>query len=213
MSEENKGVVDEEFGMNPPEVAETDPKPEETSQVAKIYSFEDVKAKLEKEKTDKLTPKTDGLIDKTIEYFEKRCSEDSGLTQDIMQEHKTWAKCYKFCEARAKKKASSGSHGIAIEGEELLEWIEDYYRKDDKAEAEKEAKEAAERKKKAEESRRKRQRRKGQRTAKRKLLLKKINRKRNPSRTRPRNLSPNPKRATRLTVRWICSRCLDKGAG
>jgi len=157
MSEENKVVVDEEFGMNPPEIAETDPKPEETSQVAKIYSFEDVKAKLEKEKTDKLTPKTDGLIDKTIEYFEKRCSEDSGLTQDIMQEHKTWAKCYKFCEARAKKKASSGSHGVAIEGEELLEWIEDYYRKDDKAEAEKEAKEAAERKKKAEESRRKRE--------------------------------------------------------
>ena len=65
-----------------------------------------------------------------------------------MQEHKTWEKCYKFCENKARQQASKGATGAMVEGNCLLEWIEDYYRKDDKAEEEEKARKEKERKEK-----------------------------------------------------------------
>lgn len=174
MNEDNKVVVDEELGMNPPEPSEQEtapkediqheavseepkmeekpdeePKPEET----KTYTYEDVEKKLRK---DSNFMKLKGLPDKVFEYFKKRCSEDSGLAQDIMQEHKTWEKCYKFCEGKARKQAASGATSAMVDGNDLLEWIEDYYRMDDKAEEEEKARKEAERKKKWEEDQKKR---------------------------------------------------------
>lgn len=104
------------------------------------------KEKLEKEmKADK--DKT--FAEPVIEYLLKRCEEDLGLAQDVVQEHKTWEKCFDYIYEQARKQAKGNR--AAVRDDVVYEWAEDYYHKDDKAEEEKKAKEAAERKKKQEE--------------------------------------------------------------
>ncbi len=93
------------------------------------------------------------FADPIIEYLLKRCSEDNGLAQDVMQEHKTWKKCMNYIFDRARKQAKGNR--AAVRDDVVYEWAEDYYHKDDKAEEEKKAKEAAERKKKEDERREK----------------------------------------------------------
>lgn len=106
--------------------------------------------KLEKEMKD---AKDKTFAEPVIGHLLKRCEEDNGLAQDVMQEHKTWEKCYKYIFEQARKQARG--NGAAIRDEVVYEWAEDYYHKDDKAEEEKKAKEAAERKKKEEERKKK----------------------------------------------------------
>lgn len=104
------------------------------------------KEKLEKEmKADK--DKT--FAEPVIGYLLKRCEEDLGLAQDVVQEHKTWEKCFDYIYEQARKQATGNR--AAVRDDVVYEWAEDYYHKDDKAEEEKKAKEAAERKKKQEE--------------------------------------------------------------
>ena len=104
------------------------------------------KEKLEKEmKADK--DKT--FAEPVIGYLLKRCEEDLGLAQDVVQEHKTWKKCFGYIYEQARKQAKGSS--TAVRDDVVYEWAEDYYHKDDKAEEEKKAKEAAERKKKQDE--------------------------------------------------------------
>lgn len=101
--------------------------------------------KLEKEKA---SAKEKDFAEPIIGYLLKRCEEDSGLAEDVLQEHKTWKKCFNYIFEKAKKQAVGNC--AAIRDEVVYEWAEDYYHKDDKAEEEKKAKEAAERRKKAE---------------------------------------------------------------
>ena len=90
---------------------------------------------------------------KVIGYLARRCEEDCGLAEDVMQEHKTWEKCFDYFFNLAMKQSK---HKVAwVDDEVVYEWAEDYYRKDDKAEAEKKAKQEAERKKKEKERRKK----------------------------------------------------------
>lgn len=108
------------------------------------------KEKLEKEmKADK--DKT--FAESVIGYLLKRCEEDLGLAQDVVQEHKTWKKCFDYIYEQARKQAKGNK--AAVRDDVVYEWAEDYYHKDDKAEEEKKAKEAAERKKKEEERKKK----------------------------------------------------------
>ncbi len=81
-----------------------------------------------------------------IGYLMERCKESESLAADICQDHKTWEKCYQYIyeSARTKLKGKVGY----VRDDIVFEWAEDYYRKDDKAEEEKKAKEAAEKKKK-----------------------------------------------------------------
>lgn len=81
-----------------------------------------------------------------IEYLIERCKDSESLAADICQDHKTWEKCYQYIYESARKKLS-GKSG-PVRSDIVFEWAEDYYRKDDKAEEEKKAKEAAEKKKK-----------------------------------------------------------------
>ncbi len=104
------------------------------------------KEKLEKEMG---TAKDRDFAEPVIGYLLKRCGEDSGLAQDVMQEHKTWEKCLDYIYEQARKQATGNR--AAVRDDVVYEWAEDYYHKDDKAEQEKKAKEAAERKKKEEE--------------------------------------------------------------
>lgn len=109
-----------------------------------------VQEKLEKEMKD---AKDTTFAEPVIGHLLKRCGEDNGLAQDVMQEHKTWEKCYKYIFEQARKQARGNS--AAIRDDVVYEWAEDYYHKDDKAEEEKKAKAAAERRKKEEERRKK----------------------------------------------------------
>lgn len=106
------------------------------------------KKKLEKELKK---AKDKSFSDPVIEYLIKRCGEDEGLSQDVMQEHKTWEKCYDYIYSQAQKSAQKGAMSCAVRDDIVYEWAEDYYHKDDKAEEEKKARKAAEAKKKAEE--------------------------------------------------------------
>lgn len=85
-----------------------------------------------------------------IDYLKKRCEEDLAICEDILQEHKTWQKCYDYVYGQAKKELNNTSGPIWHET--VFEWVEDYFHLDDKAIEEQKAKEAAERKKKQEEA-------------------------------------------------------------
>lgn len=91
--------------------------------------------------------KDKSFADPVIEYLLKRCEEDSGLCEDVCQEHKTWEKCYEYIYSQARKQAK-GSR-CAVRDDVVYEWAEDYYHKDDKAEEEKKAKKKEEAEKKA----------------------------------------------------------------
>ncbi len=86
-----------------------------------------------------------------IKYLIRRCAEDTGLSEDVMQEHKTWEKCLAYIYGRAKaqivkdKKPVQGVIGMHVCDETVYEWAEDYYHKDDKAEEEEKARKEAER--------------------------------------------------------------------
>ena len=75
---------------------------------------------------------------KIIDYLITRCRESESLANDICQEHKTWDKCISSIYSRAQK-VINGHYGM-VPDEEVYEWAEDYYHKDDKEE-EKKAKE------------------------------------------------------------------------
>lgn len=100
------------------------------------------KEKLEKEmKADK----DKSFAEPIIGYLLKRCEDDLGLAQDVVQEHKSWKKCFDYIYEQARKQATGNR--AAVRDDVVYEWAEDYYHKDDKAEEEKKAREAAERKK------------------------------------------------------------------
>lgn len=109
---------------------------------------EQAKKKLEKELGK---AKDRSFAKPVIEYLIKRCEEDNGLFEDVIQEHKTWEKCYGYLHSKAQKSAQKGVSCYAVRDDVVFEWAEDYYHKDDKAEEEKKARKAAEAKKKAEE--------------------------------------------------------------
>ena len=100
----------------------------------------EAKEKLEKELQEE---KDKTFAEPVIGYLIKRCEEDEGLAQDVVQEHKTWKKCFDYIFKQAKKQAKGG-RGIAIRDDMVYEWAEDYYHKDDKAEEEKKAKQVTE---------------------------------------------------------------------
>lgn len=157
----------EEVKIEEPKPEETkiaEPEPEETeTEISKGYSVEDARKKLEEEKKQADNPE---FAEPVIDYLLKRIEESAVLVQDIMQEHKTWKKCFDYIFNQAKKKAKNNR--AAVRDDVVYEWAEDYYHKDDKAEEEKKAKEAKERQKRIEESKKKAAEREKERKAKNK---------------------------------------------
>ena len=85
--------------------------------------------KLEAEKK-KATQKN--FADPVITYLMKRCEEDQGLAEDVMQEGKTWNKCFSYIVEQARKQSNGRS--AAVEDQVVYEWAEDYYHKYEKPE-------------------------------------------------------------------------------
>lgn len=93
------------------------------------------KEKLEAEKK-KATQKN--FADPIIAYLLKRCEEDQGLAEDVMQEGKTWNKCFNYIVEQARKQSNGRS--TAVEDRVVYEWAEDYYHKHEKPETAKKEK-------------------------------------------------------------------------
>lgn len=93
------------------------------------------KEKLEAEKK-KATQKN--FADPIITYLLKRCEEDQGLAKDVMQEGKTWNKCFNYIVEQARKQSNGRS--TAVEDRVVYEWAEDYYHKYEKPETAKKEK-------------------------------------------------------------------------
>ncbi|MBN2946815.1 MAG: PcfK-like family protein [Blautia sp.] len=93
------------------------------------------KEKLESEKK-KATQKN--FADPIITYLIKRCEEDQGLAEDVMQEGKTWSKCFNYIVEQARKQSNGRS--TAVEDRVVYEWAEDYYHKYEKLETAKKEK-------------------------------------------------------------------------
>lgn len=108
-------------------------------------AYEKAKAKLENEIKK---AKAKDFAEPILGHLIRRISQDEGLAGDILQEHKTWSKCYKYIYEEAKKIKKGNC--VAVRDDVVYEWAEDYYRKDDKEEEEKKAQKEAERKKKEE---------------------------------------------------------------
>lgn len=138
--------------VEPPKVAEGDRAgnralDEGAEPEAKTSAKQAAKEKLEKELEG---DKDKSFAEPVIGYLIGRCAEDEGLSQDVVQEHKTWKKCIDYIYEKARKQ-SVGNNKAAIRDDVVYEWAEDYYHKDDKAEeaekARKEARAKAKRKK------------------------------------------------------------------
>ena len=140
-----KKDADKEAGETQEEKSEAKPErdvPADDIEVPDPVSVKQMaKKKLEKEmKADK--DKT--FAEPVIGYLLKRCEDDLGLAQDVVQEHKTWKKCFDYIYSQARKQIKENC--AAVRDDVVYEWAEDYYHRDDKAEEEKKAKKEAERK-------------------------------------------------------------------
>ena len=132
-----------------------DPTPEEV-ETAKKANAGDIQAKAKQKLEDEVKEAKDKeFADPIISHLIKRCEEDPGLAEDIIQEHKTCIICFTYIRSQAKKQAKGNC--AVIRADLVYEWAEDYFRLDDKALEEKKEKERKEReaKNKAEAAKRK----------------------------------------------------------
>ncbi len=79
-----------------------------------------------------------------MEHMFNRFEEDRGFCEDFLQGHKTFQKCIKYMIEKARKSVPKSEMQAMVEGSVYLEWMEDYFRKDDKVEEAKRAKKEAE---------------------------------------------------------------------
>ena len=106
---------------------------EEEVKAAEAENAKSVKQKArEKLEAEKKKATQKSFADPVIAYLIKRCEEDQGLAEDVMQEGKTWKKCFDYIVEQARKQSNGRS--TAVEDHVVYEWAEDYYHKEDKPE-------------------------------------------------------------------------------
>lgn len=112
---------------------------EEEIRAAEIENAKPVKQKAkEKLEAEKKKATQKNFADPIIAYLLKRCEEDRGLAEDVMQEGKTWNKCFNYIVEQARKQ--SNGRNTAVEDRVVYEWAEDYYHKYEKPETAKKEK-------------------------------------------------------------------------
>lgn len=106
---------------------------EEEIRAAEIENAKPVKQKAkEKLEAEKKKATQKNFADPIIAYLLKRCEEDQGLDEDVMQEGKTWSKCFNYIIEQARKQSNGRS--AYVEDSVVYEWAEDYYHKYEKPE-------------------------------------------------------------------------------
>lgn len=112
---------------------------EEEIRAAEIENAKPVKQKAkEKLEAEKKKATQKNFAEPIIAYLLKRCEEDQGLAEDVMQEGKTWNKCFNYIVEQARKQSNGRS--TAVEDRVVYEWAEDYYHKYEKPETAKKEK-------------------------------------------------------------------------
>lgn len=120
------------------EAQEGDESKEEV-EAAEVENAKPVKQKArEKLEAEKKKATQKNFADPVITYLMKRCEEDQGLAEDVMQEGKTWNKCFSYIVEQARKQSNGRS--AAVEDQVVYEWAEDYYHKYEKPETAKKEK-------------------------------------------------------------------------
>ena len=105
----------------------------EEVEVAEAENAKPVKQKArEKLEAEKKKATQKNFAEPVITYLLKRCEEDQGLAEDVMQEGKTWNKCFSYIVEQARKQSNGRS--AAVEDQVVYEWAEDYYHKYEKPE-------------------------------------------------------------------------------
>lgn len=108
-------------------------KSKEEIEAAEAENAKPVKQKArEKLEAEKKKATQKNFADPVITYLMKRCEEDQGLAEDVMQEGKTWNKCFSYIVEQARKQSNGSS--AAVEDQVVYEWAEDYYHKYEKPE-------------------------------------------------------------------------------
>ena len=111
---------------------------EEEIKAAEVENAKSVKQKAkEKLEAEKKKATQKNFADPIITYLLKRCEEDQGLAEDVMQDGKTWNKCFDYIVNQARKQSNGKS--TAVEDRVVYEWAEDYYHKEEKPEPDKRA--------------------------------------------------------------------------
>jgi len=121
----------------------------------KIYTFgaDKIKAETEtegKSAKGKKNASKGGMSGETeviIEYISEKCTADADYNALVLQPHKSWKRCYDFIFDKARKKAA-GKNSCYVSDRTVFGWIDEYFKKDDKAEVEAEKKKEAEAKEK-----------------------------------------------------------------
>ena len=147
--EDEPGSASDVTGENA-ESEQEPPKPVESETTSKQETRPVKQLAEEKLKKELAAAKDKSFADPIIGYLLERCREDEGLAEDVVQEHKTWQKCFDYIYSQARKQTKGNC--AAVRDDVVYEWAEDYYHKDDKAEEEKKVKKAAEDKAKREKS-------------------------------------------------------------
>lgn len=112
---------------------------EEEIKAAEVENAKSVKQKAkEKLEAEKKKATQKNFADPIITYLLKRCEEDQGLAEDVMQDGKTWNKCFDYIVNQARKQSNGKS--TAVEDRVVYEWAEDYYHKEEKPETAKKEK-------------------------------------------------------------------------
>lgn len=126
LEDESGNEVKAETGMADPT--------EEEIRAAEIENAKPVKQKAkEKLEAEKKKATQKNFAESIIAYLLKRCEEDQGLAEDVMQEGKTWNKCFNYIVEQARKQSNGRS--TAVEDRVVYEWAEDYYHKEEKPES------------------------------------------------------------------------------
>ena len=119
-----------------------------TSGAEKIQDEAEEEYKEAKDEEDR--ERTKALMEQVIKYVTEKCETDPDYNALVIQEHKTWKRCYQFMSEKAQKIAPIGRRGMLIEGSTMFAWMDEYYQADDlekiKAEEEEARKEAERRK-------------------------------------------------------------------
>ena len=76
--------------------------------------------------------KNKAFAEPIIEHLIKRCGEDQGFADDVLNEKKTWEKCDRYIYDQARK-AAGNARSLAVRNDQVFEWAEDFYRLDEKA--------------------------------------------------------------------------------
>ncbi len=147
--EDEPGSVPDVSGENA-EGEQKAPEPMESKATSKQESRPAKQLAEEKLRKELTAAKDRSFAVPIIGYLLERCREDEGLAEDVVQDHKTWQKCFDYIYSQARKQTKGNC--AAVRDDVVYEWAEDYYHKDDKAEEEKKAKLAAEDKAKREKS-------------------------------------------------------------